>query len=276
MTVLFIILGVIAAVIALIVVLLHFSVKAYVEADKKSLSLAVKYLWFTVYRLKLPEEKEEVPPADANPTEPEPEPEEPQFELYDVPMTDSTSEEEAKELHEKAAEKAREEEPEETEEEESDEPSDSEDGGDEPSEKEPKPTVLEMWEEYKKYIPAGKKAFRRLLKLIRFYNLDVYLKIGSDDPYKAGLNFGTVNAVFYNALALLCCLFTVKLERSEIECDYENKVMEFNLKTAVYVRPSAVAALAAYLGIYYLKIRKSMKKLSDNAKNKAKENSENE
>ena len=49
MTALWIILGVLAAVIAIIVILLHFSIKAYVTADKKSLSVTVKYLGIKVY-----------------------------------------------------------------------------------------------------------------------------------------------------------------------------------------------------------------------------------
>ena len=61
MTALWIILGVLAALIAVIVVLLHFSVKAYVKADKKGLDLVVKYLGFTVYKLNLPQKEEKAP-----------------------------------------------------------------------------------------------------------------------------------------------------------------------------------------------------------------------
>ena len=55
MTALWIILGVLAAVIAIIVILLHFSIKAYVTADKKSLSVTVKYLGIKVYGINLPD-----------------------------------------------------------------------------------------------------------------------------------------------------------------------------------------------------------------------------
>ncbi len=263
MTVLLIILGIIVGIILAVVILLHFSVRAYVEADKAGLDLKAKYLWFTVYKLKLPEKEPEDKPPEG-----EPPAEAPEIILEDIPEAAST------ESPEDSAPPADEEKPEEK----SPEPSEQSDGSKEPPEEEenedtPKPSLLDMWNEYKKYIPAGKKAFRKLLKLIRIYDLEFMLKIGSEDPYKAGLNFGRLNAAVYSLLGLLCCIFTVTIRHTEIKCDFEHKATDYYLKTAVYVRPSAVVALAAYVGIYYLKIRKSMKKLENKAKATEKENS---
>ena len=260
MTVLWIILGVIAAIVILLTVLLHFSVKAYIEGDLKHFSLVVKYFGFTLYKLSLPNKTPDAASDAQSPSSDD-------YELSEIPAVDS-AEEPSEPPEEPAAEPDRAEqspsEEEKTEETSEDNSETSEE------EKPPKPTLLEQFNEYKKYIPAGKKAFRKLLKLIRFYGLRLELKIGSDDPYKAGLNFGRVNAVFYNVLALLCCIFSVKIDKTEITCDFENKVTELYYKTAIYVRPSAVIALAAYVGIYYLKIRKSMKKLENKAKEKTK------
>ena len=139
----------------------------------------------------------------------------------------------------------------------------------EQDEKSAEPTLLEKFNAVKKYIPAGKKAFRKLLKLIRFYGLRLELTVGSDDPYKAGLNFGKINAALYSLLGLLCCLFSVKIEHTEIRCDFEKKTTDFYVKTAVYIRPIALIALAVYVGIYYLKIRKSLKKLENSKKETA-------
>ncbi len=249
MTVLWIILGVLAGIIALIVVLLHFSIRAYIEADNKGLDLKVKYLWFGLYKLKLPEEKPENE-SKVNEAESEPKPEDkPEIELVEI-----------NEAPEPGKTPAEEKEPSQQKEEQS-EPSDEE-----PKEKENKPSLIERFNKCKKYIPAGKKAFRKLLKLIRIYHLKFSLTVGNDDPYKAGMSFGAVNSVFYSLLGLICCLFEVKIDSTEIKCDFENKRSDFEVSAVIYARPSAILALAAYVGIYYLKIKKSMKKLENNAK----------
>ena len=250
MVVLYIILGILAAVIVILVVLLHFSVKAYISADKKHVDIDVKYLGFKLYSLSVPEKEkppEESPPEDLN---------------------------DLAEIHKKIEESSAQDSPADNAEPPQDEPKGPEDDStenDEPEEKKPKPSLLDMWNEYKKYIPAGKKAFRKLLKLIRFRDLNLSLTVGNDDPYKAGLNFGRINAAVYSVLGFLCTVFSVTIDKTEIKCDFENKTTDFSVSTAIFVRPSAVIALAVYLGIYYLKIRNSMKKLEKQAF--AKENS---
>ena len=268
MKVLLIILGIIAAIIILLVVLLHFSVKAYIEADKKHVSIVVKYLGFKLFSTDIPDENKDNNDDEDKPPEEIPK-SEPEIVLSEVATVDSTDETEKADIDKKIAEAA-ENPPEDKKEEESgnseDEPSDDKKEDSSEDEKELKPSLLDQYNEYKKYIPAGKKAFRKLLKLIRFYDLRFELTVGNDDPYKAGLNFGRINAVVYSLLGLLCCIFSVKIDHTEIKCDFEEKRTDFYFKTAVYVRPSAVIALAAYIGVYYLKIRKSMKKLENMAK----------
>ncbi len=254
MIVLWIILGVLAALIAIIVILLHISVRAYIEADNKHLDVKVKYLGFELYKLSLPDKSETE--SDKPHEGIAPELESPEIELSEIPEVDSTGGEKPGSEPEPQPEKEPDE-PEKTEE----KAEEKTDGG---------PSLLDKFNAVKKYIPAGKKAFRKLLKLIRFYDLRLELTVGNDDPYKAGLNFGRINAVAYSVLGLLCCLFSVKIEHTEIKCDFEKKVTEFYAKTAIYVRLSAVLALAAYVGIYYLKIRKSLKKLDNSKKETAK------
>lgn len=271
MKVLLVILAVLAAIIALIVVLLHFSVKAYVEADKKHLDLVVKYLGIKLYSLSLPD-KEKEPEAENPPNDDDVKDDdsEPEIVLSEVPAVDSTDEAEREEIIRKIEESSEKSDDNE-EHEDVPEPAESSENSEEKEEPdEPKPTLLEKWNEYKKYIPAGKKAFRKLLKLIRFYDLGFSLTLGNEDPYKAGLNYGRINAAVYSVLGLLCSIFSVTIDHTEIKCDFENKAFDFDFKTAVFVRPSAVVALAVYLGVYYLKIRRSSKKLENIAK--AKEN----
>ena len=255
MIVLWIILGVLAALIAIIVILLHISVRAYIEADNNRLDVKVKYLGFELYKISLHDKSkiESDKPHEGT----APEPESPEIELSEIPEVDSTGGEKVDGEPEHPSEK------------EPDEPQKTEEKAEEKTDS-GEPSLLDKFNAVKKYIPAGKKAFRKLLKLIRFYDLRLELTVGNDDPYKAGLNFGRINAVAYSVLGLLCCLFSVKIEHTEIKCDFEKKVTEFYAKTAIYVRPSAVLALAAYVGIYYLKIRKSLKKLDNSKKETAK------
>ena len=251
MTALWIILGVLALIIAIIVVLLHFSIKAHIEGSLKTLSLSVKYLGIKLYGLELPNKGE--------PEEPETEPAE-EIKLQEITQTDEILPEETKD--EPESEKPPEAEPEPPEEKEESKPEEEE-------KTEPKPSLIDQFNEYKKYIPAGKKAFKKLLKLIRFKNLRVELLVGNEDPYKAGVAFGRINSIFYSVLGLFCCIFSVTLDKTSIKCDFEKKTTELSFGTDIYVRPSAVVALAAYVGIYYLKVRKSMKKLEISAKEKS-------
>lgn len=285
MRVLLIILGIIAGIIILITVLLHFSVKAFIDANKNHADITVKYLGFTVYRLKIPDadkssEKASGVPTDEHDTSPPPsentdavpsaDESQPEFTLTEISAVDSTDREERQDECEKIQEKS--EEPDKPEKDESgpiykEDSAKAEniksDGASEKAKKpkKPHPSLLEMWNEYKQYIPAAKKAFRKLLKLIRIYDIDFSLTVGNDDPYKAGLNFGRINAAVYSVLGLLCTLFDVSIKHTEIKCDFEKKVTDFSVSTIICVRPSAVIALAAYIGVYYLKIRNSKKKL---------------
>ena len=259
MIVLWIILGVLAALIAIIVILLHISVRAYIEADNSRLNIEVKYLGFSLYKLAIPEKKEDAEkPKEVHSGEAPREQDKPEIEITEIPEAAPASSDEASDKYAKK-------EPSEVQNEDEDVAEEAPKSDKDPSE----PTLLEKFNAVKKYIPAGKKAFRKLLKLIRFYGLTLELTVGSDDPYKAGMNFGRINAIAYSALGLLCCLFSVKIDHTDIKCDFENKKADFFAKTAIYVRPSALLALAVYVGIYYLKIRKTLKKLDTSKKETA-------
>ena len=69
------------------------------------------------------------------------------------------------------------------------------------------------------------------------------------------MNFARANQAFYPALALLCTAFSVKINKTEINCDYNANTFDANGRVIIMVRPSAVIALAVYLGINYLNIR---------------------
>ena len=106
----------------------------------------------------------------------------------------------------------------------------------------------------------AKKGFKKLLRLIRLRQLDIWLQVGGEDAYEAGMNFGRANQVFYPALSLVCCIFSVTIKHTEIRCDFEHEGFDFGGSVLVLVRPAAVLGLAIYLGINYLKIKKKLGK----------------
>lgn len=121
-------------------------------------------------------------------------------------------------------------------------------------------SIKERWNNIKPYFPVAKKALQKLLKLIRIYKLDIVIKIGDDDPYKAGMKFARINQIFYPIIALLCTAFTVKIKRTQLLCDYQNKCFDANGSFVVDVKPYAVLGLVLYLGVNYIRINKSQKK----------------
>lgn len=120
--------------------------------------------------------------------------------------------------------------------------------------------LKQKWQEVKPFVPVAKKGFKKLLRLIRLRQLDFWLKVGGEDAYEAGMNFGRANQVFYPALSLVCCIFSVKIKHTEIRCDFEHEGFDFGGSVLVLVRPAAVLGLAIYLGINYLKIKKKLGK----------------
>ena len=120
--------------------------------------------------------------------------------------------------------------------------------------------LKQKWQEVKPYVPVAKKGFKKLLRLIRLRQLDIWLQVGGEDAYEAGMNFGRANQVFYPALSLVCCIFSVTIKHTEIKCDFEHEGFDFGGSVLVLVRPAAVLGLAIYLGINYLKIKKKLGK----------------
>ncbi len=254
MTALYIVLGIIAGIVLLIYILLRISVRACIDADNEHLNVNVKYLWFVLYKF----EKQFKSAADN-----------PAFELVGLDEAEEASGDKKSEATDKPAKNKN---------------SSQSNGGqadisdvsDEEllkgEEEKPKKKVKEIIDEYMPYVPVAKKALRKLLKLIRFYDFDLSITIGDDDAYEAAMKFGKFNVLIYSVLGLLSTAFSVNFKRTEIKCDFNDPSLRASLNTTVMVRPSAVLALAVYLGINYLKLRHNQKK-KEKRLNKEKENS---
>lgn len=132
--------------------------------------------------------------------------------------------------------------------------------------------IKEQYEKARPYIPTALKTFRRLLENIRLYKTDIDIMLGSDDPYKAALNYGYASAAFYPALAFLCEIFSVKFKSVDLNTDFCRKRFEARASGAVYIRVSTVLAIAikAAAKLLWIYVKKS-KNVKEDKKSNEKE-----
>lgn len=319
-TVGYIILGIIAAIILIIYVLLHISIRAYVKFDKSGTLVKVKYCGFTLYKFdsNAPDEETAKDSDKSGEQDKQTEhehsenaPSQPEIiftELVDADdaaaETESGSSDETKHSEHAQSENvqsqpktvngieeagredgyaAKEDEPSANQEKpegkaakmKSDkETADIEDDSD--GEKEKK-SLKQRWEDIKPFIPVGKKGLKKLLKLIRLRELELHLCVGGADPYTAGMNFARANQAFYPVLALLCTAFSVSIKKTEIDCNYNQKELDFSGSVIVLARPSAIICLAVYLIVnYFIITHKQKKERINDSDNDTKEGNENE
>ncbi|MCD8345984.1 MAG: hypothetical protein LUC38_08565 [Oscillospiraceae bacterium] len=243
---------VLLALILLIFILTLFSINVYLSFDKKGVRLTVKYLGIKVFNLDTSEKKTDRPSEELKPPEepkPEPEPEskkpEPEFEITEITEIPEVSKEPEAEPNPEPQ-----------------EPPKPEESVQEELEKEQKgSSLMDKWNVLKQYLPKVKTALKKLLKLIKIRGLDLHLTVGSDDAATAGQNFGKINAVFYNALALICCLFSVTIKKTEIKCDYEHKAFEAEGSLHVKAKVLSILALAVYILTIYIKAKSALDNL---------------
>lgn len=106
----------------------------------------------------------------------------------------------------------------------------------------------------KPYIPMGWKYFKKFLKTIRFTNTKIDIVTGKEDAYESAMFYGKVQAALFNILAVISGIFTVKLKKADVHCVFNEKKLEANGETVVKVRPSTMIAIAVCIGVSFLKI----------------------
>ncbi len=252
MIVLYILLGILA----LIVVLLHFSVTAQIALEKNKLTnLQVKWLFFTLYprpkkekkkkrakkqkRVKKsvseekPEKKEtedlpeefaasvELPPEHEK-TEPTPELTIKQRKALAKKEKELAKEKKKLEQAQKKRDKKH--------------ASEKKSGGklDE---------LKRKWAMIKPYVPTAWRFVRRMMKTIRMTQVKITLRAGKEDAYEAAVQYGKFNGILFGALSALSGIFTLKVRRAQVECVFHEKVMEADVSAVVKIRPSAIIAI---------------------------------
>ena len=283
-----IVLWILLGIIAVIVILLHFSITAQIDLNKKGFDLKVRYMFFDIYPRKPKKKKQkrskkaELPEDSFDDFE---EFEDNIEESLPIPQTDDTTDKKG-EVSEQIVEAK----PENIARNEADENvsvSDVEDKQEvisdidtdtnveagagklfhkkDKGEKKPvskskgkkKSKLDELKAQYKKvkpYIPMGWKYFKKLLKAIRFTDTRIVLDVGKEDAYEAAMLYGKVQAGLFNTIAILAGVFTVKLKKADVNCIFDEKKFGYDVHTLVRVRPSTLIAIGFCTGVNFLKI----------------------
>ena len=288
MIVLYIILGLIA----LIVILLHFSITVSVSADKQNgVKISAKYLFLTLYPRKPKAKKAKKGKAKSEPQgeiqpldEAELEAELARLdredlddfdELFDddaaddensLPTVDSIEPQSKKEAKAKAklqkqrakeAKKAAKQQKEKRKE----QKPDKEEGG-----RGGIGGLVDKFNYYKPLFPMGWKYFKKLLKAIRIYDTELLLVTAKQDAYESAMFYGKLQAALNNALALICGIFTVRLKSVGVKCEFNDDKLDYYAGCKVRLRPSTVIAIAVCVLINYFLFR--FKKKREAKKNK--------
>lgn len=106
----------------------------------------------------------------------------------------------------------------------------------------------------KPYIPMAWKAVKKILKTIRFTKLDIRLVSGKEDAYDAAMAYGKLSAAVSNGVSVIDSIFTVRAKNVAVYCKFNESAFEYYAATVVMVRPSALIAIAFCTGVNFLRI----------------------
>ena len=263
-----IVLYILLGIIAFIVILLHFSVRATIKASKQGVDIKVKWLFFTFYprkpkKPKKPKKKKgeaETTPEQTGENSEQPDLSENALEEFikeaEKTQQDTTVEqtvtqtEDAKVEQETVSTKSKTTTTQKTKK--KGEPDKTEE-----TTTEKKGKLAQLKDKYKAikpYIPTGWKYFKKLLKKIRFTNITADVTVGKEDAYEAAVWYGKVQGILFGLFGWLSCIFTVKLKHVDVHCKFNEKITDGEIFLKVKVRPSTMIHIAFCLGINFLRI----------------------
>ena len=263
-----IVLYILLGIIAFIVILLHFSVRATIKASKQGVDIKVKWLFFTFYprkpkKPKKPKKKKgeaETTPEQTGENSEQPDLSENALEEFikeaEKTQHDTTVEQTVTQTDDAKVEQ----ETVSTESETTTTQKTKKKGEPDKTEEtttEKKGKLAQLKDKYKAikpYIPTGWKYFKKLLKKIRFTNITADVTVGKEDAYEAAVWYGKVQGILFGLFGWLSCIFTVKLKHVDVHCKFNEKITDGEIFLKVKVRPSTMIHIAFCLGINFLRI----------------------
>ncbi|MBR1864582.1 MAG: hypothetical protein IJ806_10900 [Ruminococcus sp.] len=144
--------------------------------------------------------------------------------------------------------------------------------------------LKEKWNFIKPYIPIGWKAFRKLLKAIRFEGVAINIDTAKEDAYESAMFYGKLQAALFNVLAVLAGIFTLRVKEANVNCFFNEKRLDAEGEVTVRVRPSTMIHIAFCMVIKALTVlipqlwrrRRKKKQARKDAEKAQNENRENE
>ncbi len=294
-----IVLYILLGIIAFIVILLHFSVRAEIRASKKGVDIKVKWLFITLYPRKPKKSKKpkkakkgKAPPEQALDEQGEPDLSEEALEEF-IKEAEQTRDEAGQENTEAAKEQngAEEVKPEDKKTKKAEKAEQKKKAKKEKTEKKNAPShitdeskekapkkkgkIAELKDKFnmiKPYIPMGWKYFRKILKKIRFTNIEADVTVGKEDAYEAAVWYGKVQGIIFGSLGWLASIFTVKVKHIDVHCRFNEKITDGEIYLKVKVRPSTMIHIAFCMALkalcIFIKQKNEKKRRIEAAKKK--------
>lgn len=120
-------------------------------------------------------------------------------------------------------------------------------------------------------INSGSKAFIKLAKGVKIYDVEVYFIVASTDAYKTAMKFAKVEGAFHTNLAVLKNVFKIDLKNVVIEPNFVNENELYDYKLKVKVKPiTIILCLIYFLFTFGFKFLKDNKDTLQNKKQEIK------
>lgn len=109
-------------------------------------------------------------------------------------------------------------------------------------------------------INSGSKAFIKLVKGVKIYDIEVFFIVASTDAYETALKFAKIQGAFHSVVAILKNAVKINLKQVIIKPNFinENEVYDYNLK--IKIKPITILLCLIYFifkfGLKYLKDNK--------------------
>ena len=137
--------------------------------------------------------------------------------------------------------------------------------------------LKEKYEKIKPNIPKGWKYLKKLFKAIRIKVDDAEIAVGREDAHEAAIYYGIIQATLANTLSTLSEIFTVRVSKLDVNCVFNENVIDAKADISVRTRPSTLIAIAVCtavnFAVIYLKNRKKGNNKDTDEKNETSENS---
>ena len=118
--------------------------------------------------------------------------------------------------------------------------------------------IKEKWELVKVILQASKKGLRRILRNIRFYDIELDFIVADEDAYEAAMKYGKINAAVYGAISFLRTFFTISLKRINIQCLFNSANSSYEGRFTVFITPAVVLTAGIGIAVRFLLLKRKL------------------